>query len=245
MQSARFGAELFGLHHRHTPQGRVGPGGASLLSLLDAVIREQGSLPMEKRRGTLVVVDEIKSMLGVDYESMLSELDEFGGILLLVPDEVRLRYARRLLADFPEPVALALEREAVTATPGNAVWDRTASAERRSDRAPPPGRRRLAQHHRQEEPPDPPPCGAHRSRPRLHGVAGPTGAGPGLGGSPHRPAPSRLQVLNRCRRLVGGCGAWRPPWVFARAGKLGERERKSLTRVRHYNSIDGFQNIVR
>ena len=72
MQSARFGAELFGLHHRHTPQGRVGPGGASLLSLVDAVIREQGSLHMEKRRGTLVVVDEIKSMLGVDYESMLS-----------------------------------------------------------------------------------------------------------------------------------------------------------------------------
>ena len=126
MQSARFSAEFFGLHHRYTPQGRVGPGGASLLSLVDAVIREQGSLPMEKRRGTLVVVDEIKSMPGVDYESMLSELGEFGGVLLLVPDEVRLRYARRLLADFPEPVALALEREAVTATPGNAVWDRTA-----------------------------------------------------------------------------------------------------------------------
>ena len=80
---------------------------------------------MERRRGAPVVVDEMQSMPGVDYESMLPELGEFGGVLLLVPDEVRLRYARRLLADFPEPVALAL-REAVTATPGDAVWDRTA-----------------------------------------------------------------------------------------------------------------------
>ena len=57
--------------------------GASLLNLVDAVIREQGSLPMEKRRGALVVVDEMQSMPGVDYESMLSELGKFGASFML------------------------------------------------------------------------------------------------------------------------------------------------------------------
>ena len=57
--------------------------GASLLNLVDAVIREQGSLPPEKRRGALVVVDEMQSMPGVDYESMLSELGKFGASFIL------------------------------------------------------------------------------------------------------------------------------------------------------------------
>ena len=57
--------------------------GASLLNLADAVIREQGRLSPEKRRGALVVVDEMQSMLGVDYESMLSELGKFGASFIL------------------------------------------------------------------------------------------------------------------------------------------------------------------
>ena len=57
--------------------------GASLLNLVDAVIREQGSLPIEQRRGALVVVDEMQSMPGVDYESMLSELGKFGASFIL------------------------------------------------------------------------------------------------------------------------------------------------------------------
>ena len=57
--------------------------GASLLNLVDAVIREQSSLPLEKRRGALVVVDEMQSMPGVDYESMLSELGKFGASFIL------------------------------------------------------------------------------------------------------------------------------------------------------------------
>ena len=48
--------------------------GASVLNLVDAVIREQGSLPFEQRRGALVVVD---------YESMLSELGKFGASFIL------------------------------------------------------------------------------------------------------------------------------------------------------------------
>ena len=57
--------------------------GASLLNLVDAVIREQGSLPLARRRGALVVVDEMQSMPGVDYESMLSELGKFGASFIL------------------------------------------------------------------------------------------------------------------------------------------------------------------
>ena len=57
--------------------------GASLLNLVDAVIREQEGLPLEERRGALVVIDEMQSMPGVDYESMLSELGKFGASFVL------------------------------------------------------------------------------------------------------------------------------------------------------------------
>ena len=57
-----------------TAQGTVGRDvaalvGASLLNLVDSVIREQGRLPPDERRGALVVVDELQSMPGEDYES--------------------------------------------------------------------------------------------------------------------------------------------------------------------------------
>ena len=57
--------------------------GASLLNLVDSVIREQGGLHFSQRRGALVVVDEMQSMPGVDYESMLSELGKFGASFIL------------------------------------------------------------------------------------------------------------------------------------------------------------------
>ena len=71
-----------------TAQGDVGQDvsalvGASLLNLVDSVIREQGSLPMERRRGALVVVDEMQSIPGVDYEGMLGELGKFGASFIL------------------------------------------------------------------------------------------------------------------------------------------------------------------
>ncbi len=71
-----------------TAQGDVGRDvsalvGASLLNLVDAVIREQGRLPQDQRRGALVVVDEMSSIPGVDYESMLSELGKFGASFML------------------------------------------------------------------------------------------------------------------------------------------------------------------
>ena len=71
-----------------TSQGTVGRDvaalvGASLLNLVDAVIRERGSVTLRERRGALVVVDEMQSMPGVDYESMLSELGKFGASFIL------------------------------------------------------------------------------------------------------------------------------------------------------------------
>ncbi len=57
--------------------------GASLLNLVDSVIREQENLPQHRRRGALVVVDEMQSMPGVDYESMLSELGKYGASFIL------------------------------------------------------------------------------------------------------------------------------------------------------------------
>ena len=57
--------------------------GASLLNLVDSVIREQESLPLHRRRGALIVVDEMQSMPGVDYESMLSELGKYGASFIL------------------------------------------------------------------------------------------------------------------------------------------------------------------
>ncbi len=71
-----------------TAQGKVGRDvaalvGASLLNLVDSVIREQESLDPDRRRGALVVVDEMQSIPGVDYESMLSELGKFGASFIL------------------------------------------------------------------------------------------------------------------------------------------------------------------
>ena len=57
--------------------------GASLLNLVDSVVREQENLPLHRRRGALVVVDEMQSMPGVDYESMLSELGKYGASFIL------------------------------------------------------------------------------------------------------------------------------------------------------------------
>ncbi len=57
--------------------------GASLLNLVDSVMRGQGALPPEQRRGALVVVDEMQTMPGVDYEAMLSELGKFGASIVL------------------------------------------------------------------------------------------------------------------------------------------------------------------
>ena len=45
-----------------------------------------------------------------------------GAVFLLMPDEARLRHARRLLAQSPVAALFALESEAVAATPDDPVW---------------------------------------------------------------------------------------------------------------------------
>ena len=65
-----------------TGQGSVGRraaalAGASLLNLVDAVICEQERLPLAQRRGALVMVDEMQTIPGVEFGSMLSELGKY------------------------------------------------------------------------------------------------------------------------------------------------------------------------
>ena len=71
-----------------TDQGAVGQDvaalvGAAMLNLVESVVRRQGENPASERRGAMVVVDEMQSIPGVRYESMLSELGKFGGVLVL------------------------------------------------------------------------------------------------------------------------------------------------------------------
>ena len=71
-----------------TAQGTVGRDvaalvGASLLNLVDSVLREQERLPLAQRRGALVVVDELQTIPGVEFESMLAELGKYGASFLL------------------------------------------------------------------------------------------------------------------------------------------------------------------
>ena len=46
-----------------------------------------------------------------------------GAVLVLMPDPVRLRHARRMLDGFPAPVFLAVEGEAVAATLDDPIWN--------------------------------------------------------------------------------------------------------------------------
>ena len=71
-----------------TAQGTVGRDvaalvGASLLNLVDSTLREQERVPEQNRRGALVVVDEMQTIPGVDFESMLSELGKYGASFAL------------------------------------------------------------------------------------------------------------------------------------------------------------------
>ena len=52
----------------------------------------------------------------------LREGPPVGGVLLLLPDETRLRHARRLLAGAPFPALLTLERDAAWSGPDSSVW---------------------------------------------------------------------------------------------------------------------------
>ena len=63
--------------------------GASLLNLVDSVVREQERLPLSRRRGTLTVVDEMQTIPGVEFESLLSELGKFGASFVFATQSLR------------------------------------------------------------------------------------------------------------------------------------------------------------
>lgn len=73
----------------NTNQSTVGPEvaslvGASVLKLVDTIMRQQGQTrDIGDRRRVTLIVDEMQSMGGVDFQSMLSEVGKFGGRMIL------------------------------------------------------------------------------------------------------------------------------------------------------------------
>ncbi len=71
-----------------TDQGAVGRHvsalvGAAMLNLVESVIRQEGERTASERGGAMVVVDEMQTIPGVEYEDMLSELLKYRGSLVL------------------------------------------------------------------------------------------------------------------------------------------------------------------
>ena len=56
--------------------------GSAVLNLVDSIVRRQGNLPPAQRRRVTVMVDEMQTIPGVDYGSMLSEVAKYGGNLV-------------------------------------------------------------------------------------------------------------------------------------------------------------------
>jgi hypothetical protein len=72
----------------HTAQGIVGDDtaalvGGTLLNLLKLEVQGQAALPPPQRRRVTVVVDELHTMPGADYEAFLGELAKYGANLVL------------------------------------------------------------------------------------------------------------------------------------------------------------------
>ena len=57
--------------------------GAAMLNLVESVIRQEGERTASDRGGAMVVVDEMQTIPGVEYEDMLSELLKYRGSLVL------------------------------------------------------------------------------------------------------------------------------------------------------------------
>ena len=57
--------------------------GASVLRLVHDVIRRQSMVPVAERRRIIVIVDEMQTLQGVEYDDMLAELGKFGGSLIM------------------------------------------------------------------------------------------------------------------------------------------------------------------
>ena len=72
----------------NTAKGTVGAEtaalvGGTLINLVGLAVAAQAGLPPEERRAVTIVVDELHTMPGADYESILSELAKYGANLIL------------------------------------------------------------------------------------------------------------------------------------------------------------------
>ncbi|MXY36306.1 MAG: hypothetical protein F4Y54_05960 [Dehalococcoidia bacterium] len=124
-------------HWRRLLLGRL-DGVASIYRLAGAVVDLHSAAGLRWYRASpldAALVLPGGRILGVVRQGLLSDRTAFSkrmrrlfegplpaALLLLVPDEVRLRYARRLLRGTPLPAFLALERRAVDAGPGERIW---------------------------------------------------------------------------------------------------------------------------
>ena len=146
-----------------------------------------------------------------------------GAVLMLMPDEARLRHARRLLAAASVPALLALERDAALAGPGDPVWRQpkvNATLDLRSALA------RI------------PPGGALAAEPRLSRATLPAD-GPGRGiPDPMLPAPLKPAE----KRTLDLLFDW--PWISLRdlAGLLAVSDRRASQLV---TPLEGFGLVTR
>ena len=73
----------------NTARGTVGPYvsslmGSSIVSLIDAALREQETMERAQRRNCLLVADEFHSITGANWEDLLAEIRKYGGMVLLI-----------------------------------------------------------------------------------------------------------------------------------------------------------------
>jgi len=78
----------------HTAKGMAGEDtaaliGATILNLIALVTSEQAALPPEQRRPVNVLVDELHTMPGADYETYLAELAKYGASMTLATQSLK------------------------------------------------------------------------------------------------------------------------------------------------------------
>ncbi|MCY3646795.1 MAG: winged helix-turn-helix transcriptional regulator [Chloroflexi bacterium] len=124
-------------HWRRLLLGRL-DGVASIYRMAGAVVDLDGPVGLRWYRASPLDVALLPSggrILGVVRQGPVAGRTAFSkrlrrlferplpaALLLLIPDEVRLRHARRLLRGAPLPTFLAQERRAVKAGPGERIW---------------------------------------------------------------------------------------------------------------------------
>ena len=57
--------------------------GGTVIALVDSAMREQEKMPAYERRKCMLMVDEFQTILGVDWESMLTEIRKYGCYIML------------------------------------------------------------------------------------------------------------------------------------------------------------------